>query len=591
MPPRTEALCAENISFLERALESCTIDCHPPTKTSFLPTRLLDLGTDPASQPRLIITADSIDIAALNPTEPLRYAALSYCWGNREDAFTQTKTEPWNLHERLRAIPTRDMSAVMQDTIAVCRALSVRYLWIDALCIIQDLVDPSDWQRESGRVGEVYQYAYFTICAVSTSSCHQSFLARSQHTFDFSFQSSLYPPARGRYTLHYTGPCEGLPTYDPLSSDLRDSSWDKRGWVFQERELSARKLMFGQHMVHFRCDQNQMSENGEYDAAEWSIGTLRAKQTREQTYECFRSMASVYASRQLSYESDRLPALAGLVKRMFELVGGGKYLAGLWMEDLHLGLLWTSDQNKQGITERLKSLHASSGSGPPSWSWVSQPAHGYNLPYCDDLWSDRHLRPEYTEIDGCATLKGAGLNPFGEVESGTIRFCSKVLPLPADLVLLRRPDGLYFIRKASRRGAVVAYCYLDWVETSLNLPERLSMLLLSSWCNQKNEEDEKNDGEDSGEDEDVAEKEDEGDVGQGRSLEGEMDSANIGSEDGDFCVLCNNEAHNRHARGLILYPAERIGKYYRVGVFVSRAGKAGGTQLFKDLENQCISII
>jgi hypothetical protein len=51
----------------------------------------------------------------------------------------------------------------------------------------------------------VYEHAYFTICVLSAPNCHKRFLNRSQHTFDFSFQSSLYPAARGTYSLHFTG--------------------------------------------------------------------------------------------------------------------------------------------------------------------------------------------------------------------------------------------------------------------------------------------------------------------------------------------------------------------------------------------------
>jgi hypothetical protein len=273
--PRTETLCPENIEFLKGALEDCTADCHPPATAVFFPTRLLDLGTDATSHPRLIITADSIRLGELSPVEPIRYAAVSYCWGDEADAATQTKTEPSNLQERLRGIPTRDMSAVLQDSITVCRALSVRYLWIDAVCIIQDPADTSDWEEESERVGQVYQHAYFTICAVSTGSCHESFLARSRHTFDLDFRSSLYPAAaQGGYALEFTGLSNwSTLDYDPLAIDLLDSPWNLRGWVFQERELSARKLLFGRHMVHFECGERQESENMELD---WLAGPGRS---------------------------------------------------------------------------------------------------------------------------------------------------------------------------------------------------------------------------------------------------------------------------------------------------------------------------
>lgn len=619
-PPRRESLCPENVSFLKKVLETCTSDCHPPANTPYLPTRLLDLGTDPASHPRLIITADSLGSEAQNPAEPIRYAALSYCWGSRADATAQTKTEPSNLHERLRAIPTHDMSAVMQDAVKVCRALSVRYLWIDALCIIQDPADPSDWERESERVGKVYQHAYFTICAVSTPSCHYSFLARSQHTFDLDFQSSLYPPARGTYTLVCcTGLAWGEEGYDPLSIDFRHSAWYERGWVFQEDNLSARKLLFGQHMVHFVCGRMEVSENDEncWSAIDdWSAAAV-AKLGREELFRQFSNTAGSYGGRMLSYESDRLPALSGLARHVYDATGA-KYLAGLWKEDLHRGLLWYGQNDiSHSLVQHLDAIRASAGSGPPSWSWVSQPGYFDHGLHSSRDSSDRHsVRPEYGSINGWTVLSGAQLNPFGQVKSGTIRIQGKVSSVPADFVLLsRRVFPRVDIWKVYHDRVVVAYCHLDWdVGSPKQEPGRLEMLLLASSCSaqdvldfhggdgdkpESEEEDEEGDGDVS---EDGDEHEHEGDPNPASPLEAEINnSARIPADGGilpgsarpllDPGGLHDNEKSNRNAWGLIIHPAQKPGEYYRVGVFVSPAGKASGTRFFKAAKERSIDII
>ncbi len=579
--------------------------------TSFFPTRLLDIGIDATTDPRLIISADLLSITS---GTSIQYAAVSYCWGNTADALAQTKTTPANLHERLRAIPIFEMSTIMQDSVAVCRALSIRYLWIDALCIIQDPADPSDWERESERVGQVYQHAYFTICAMSPPSCHQSFLARSQHTFHLDFQSSLYSPARGQYTLHFAGLCSGVPVYDSMLIDFYNSAWNNRGWVYQEQELSLRKLLFGQHMVHFECSRRQASENGEifteYGGIDWGRWT---NLTREQVYRGFREAIRKYSSRSLSYESDRLPALAGVAKRVFECTGS-KYLAGLWMEDLHVALLWVAKGpgTRQSLAERLDLLRASRGSSAPSWSWVSHPGYiEHSLFAClRGLGTDSHLRPEYASIDGWTALKGAGLNQFGEVKSGTIRVRGKVLPMTTDFVLEGDSNQRLTICRESDRGAVVAYCCLDWMESAVDFPGRLGMLLLSSGCNMS-EDDEADEGQDKenggqdedtqeaqggkSEDEDAAENddEDEGDARQRRGSQSGMHSPtpDTASEDGETCAFCNDEKHNRHALGVIVHPAETTGEYYRVGVFESRANHAGGVQLFNGAEDVWIEIV
>jgi hypothetical protein len=464
------------------------------------------------------------------------------------------------------------MSAVIQDAVRVCRALSIRYLWIDALCIIQDPIDPSDWERESGMVGKVYQSAYFTICTLSAANCHQSFLDRSQHTFDFQFQSSLYPPARGTYTLHSAGLARVTiaDIHDNLLSDYVNSSWHERGWVFQEEKFSERKILFGKLMVYFECSQHQLSENGEpimTTGKAWSV-TRFANLNPDHVYSTFGEELQIYSNRHLSCESDRLPALAGLAQFVSSTTGG-QYLAGLWKEDLHRGLLWNTQQ-KQSLADLLGSLRSSR---PPSWSWVSRVGYfEFGLPYAN-FWRIRY-RPEYSDIDAWTILGGAQLSQFGEVESGTIRIRSKVRAMPGNLVLLPERTWVIRIRAVDCDGAVVAYCVLDWADTSPTLERGgLEMLLLSSSCRCEAdrlapqftdgwEDDEEDDQEDEEDEQDEEDEEDEqGHQGE-TSLEvpsqAEMDNTdtrwedtimaqNSSSDTSNGCVFCDSPDHNRYA--------------------------------------------
>jgi hypothetical protein len=147
----------------------------------------------------------------------------------------------------------------------------------------------------------VFQHAYFTICAMYTSNCHQSFLARPQYTFDLDFESSLYPPARATYTLVYTNL-----EYDHLFVDRELSTWQAHGWVFQKDNLSSKKLLFGQLMVHFECGVLEVSENAEISPStvdDWSAAAV-AELSREKLYRQFTESTKFYADRELSYESD-----------------------------------------------------------------------------------------------------------------------------------------------------------------------------------------------------------------------------------------------------------------------------------------------
>ena len=61
----------------------------------------------------------------------------------------------------------------------------------------------------------------------------------------------------------------------------------------------------------------------------------------------------------MSHESDMLPAISTIAGQIRGATGY-TYLAGLWQEDLHTGLLWYADGPK--ATPRIWRA--------PSWSWA-----------------------------------------------------------------------------------------------------------------------------------------------------------------------------------------------------------------------------
>ena len=88
-----------------------------------LPTRVLDVSAANAG-PRLLVTGGV----------PGRYVALSYCWGR--DASLTLKHA--NFEQFKVGIALSNFPRTLRDAVVVTRAMGLRYLWIDAVCIIQD---------------------------------------------------------------------------------------------------------------------------------------------------------------------------------------------------------------------------------------------------------------------------------------------------------------------------------------------------------------------------------------------------------------------------------------------------------------------
>jgi hypothetical protein len=89
----------------------------------------------------------------------------------------------------------------------------------------------------------------------------------------------------------------------------------------------------------------------------------------QQSAEClvkWRNAVSLNSSADLTYQSDKLIAIAGVAKHIFSLWPDSttEYLAGLWSYDLIISLLW-SIREPIDTSLRLENYRA------PSWSWAA----------------------------------------------------------------------------------------------------------------------------------------------------------------------------------------------------------------------------
>ncbi|XP_014550168.1 hypothetical protein COCVIDRAFT_66199, partial [Bipolaris victoriae FI3] len=103
---------------------------------------------------------NTIKIIEPNQNERLKYAALSYCWGH-PDVCKPNKTTKTNKTSREEKICLSELTRTLRDAIELVRKLEINYIWIDALCIIQDCNE--DWVKESKRMLLYYGNAYVTI--------------------------------------------------------------------------------------------------------------------------------------------------------------------------------------------------------------------------------------------------------------------------------------------------------------------------------------------------------------------------------------------------------------------------------------------
>lgn len=222
------------------------VRCSKPNFT-FNPTRLVEISN--------VGNTYNLRLRDMGRSDGVPYAALSYCWGGDQ----QIKLLRSLIPERQVSMPWEGLSKTIQDAIIVCARLSIRYLWVDALCIIQD--DVQDKFREIPKMARIYSNAIFTIAASSAGSAQDGFL-QDRMKGDDRIQAFNLPYVCGKGIL-------GSVTLARVEE--KDEPLDQRGWALQERILSPRTLEFGTRQTRWIC---QNFPNGPKDGwREWPENT------------------------------------------------------------------------------------------------------------------------------------------------------------------------------------------------------------------------------------------------------------------------------------------------------------------------------
>lgn len=630
-----EPLAPDNVGWIRSMLDDWDEDPEAQSVQGFVPSRLVYVGADEQTDPpRLVLTEGLAD--------PLpQYAALSYCWGPEHDAARQLTTTTATLGSHLQRLPRDSLTPVLHDTLVVCRALSIPFIWIDAVCIVQD--DAADWSRESEVMGYIYYHSYLTICPLASSTCLQGFLGPRPAGIDIPFQSRRHAEIAGCITLveYYNDkdiPSQqttrrARPGFDldsPLWMDRALSRWETRGWTFQEDYLSSRSLYFGRNVVHIACPKSSMSETGFlelgtgvagpmkglFDIAVNTAGPIalsgkRPASTCPPDMDAFVAggpaetaifiwgMLSAISRREFTKAQDFLPAIAGMAKA-YNQIHNDVYLAGLWERCLHLQLLWAMPQPPSGTLEStLESLQRDGTAGrpyiSPSWSWarVALERHfeflvssHYTVPGTEENTEKQfiqvgyglsHLRREFALLSHRVDLNEP--SQYGSIRHASLRIRGRMLSLPA-ATLHPNIDGrppLAYF--ADRLGTLE----LDWqtdTETSLSSPS-LRLLFTTSCCQATSNEILRF----------IANPAEDHDSGLADRLirqDGERPGTTV--KETTICLSCRDEDQPRNAMGLVIHPAGSPDTYFRVGVFVF-FGHTGGIRMFDGAPENEIELV
>lgn len=387
---------------LRKLLQDCELQhsrCQPSGSRP-LPTRLL----------RLAKNGQSVQLHLSLPGQGGRYAALSYCWGGPQANRL--------LRSNLQSLCVNPIDCIrlpntLQDAIAVCRSLHLKYLWVDALCIIQD--DEADKAREISRMCSIYENSYVTVVAATAPSVNDGFLKPAVRT------NKTYPSCPIHLTLHHGGKgMEYALTFTPKHTHRTgDFAINKRGWTYQESFIPPRLLVFGDHEPFLRCRTVDFAPTAQTAIDYWDRDIVPRRDLRssieghhpDEFRSVWRRIVEDYSKRQFSFEEDRPLALKGM-EDFLEKRANGKCYFGMW-SSMGVGcLLWTAEPQQQQNSPR--------SAGLPTWSWLSTPNQVSRV--FPETW-EKHPSDAVVEFSECQPSRLTVECPvisYDEIEDGDI---------------------------------------------------------------------------------------------------------------------------------------------------------------------------
>jgi Heterokaryon incompatibility protein (HET)/Tetratricopeptide repeat len=344
---------------------------------------------------------DVVQECLVTATSFEKYFALSYVWGDVE--MSKTLRSNYNERQQHWALSATSLPKTVKDAMKLVRSLGERFLWVDAICIVQD--DEEQMAMHIPNMDIVYGKAFATIVALHGDDADAGLPGVTPGT-RAPQQIEIITVSNKSLDLDHDPQCEkneiiGLvATPRPLHLALEVSKWNSRGWILQERLLSLRCLYFSPDAVYFQCSRETLSEGGtneefkahifdeigledqnilrnaNHDNPFTDLHSMYDVSPHERlckAFQTYKKLIETYSRRNFSFKSDIINAFTGMFAVMDEHFQDSTF-HGIPAAIFSHALLWTPAARLARRGAQLPLMSAMSMGQPdpkfPSWSWV-----------------------------------------------------------------------------------------------------------------------------------------------------------------------------------------------------------------------------
>ncbi|KAK5265950.1 hypothetical protein LTR96_008851 [Exophiala xenobiotica] len=398
------------------------------------------------------------------------YVTMSHCWGTR--TAMPAKLLRKTVKDFKNGLPISSLPRKFRDAVEIAKWMKVEYLWVDALCIIQD--DMEDWLLQSSNMGDIYAGSFCNIAATSSDPDKGCFTERLISIVEPHSMSD--PRSQTESDSHVIG-------YDDFwCNSLLDTTLHTRAWALQERLLSPRTIYFGQEQMFWECrcemaceaypkgipkpfrnqrmrswrqsDQvldpanrkpQQVSLLKRVQGWIWPRNSVSNERPPHWAYNIWSRTIERYMECDLTFDRDKLVAISGIAQKVAQ-VTGESYLAGHWDNPLLAqSLLWYVPSRRQANSKPSvrPSAEGVSSYRAPSWSWASVDAQvTWN-------WPAEYGETLINIIE--TTVEETGNVQFGAISGARMEIEGRVSPIEIGIVSRDNDDlvvenGRYALR-------------------------------------------------------------------------------------------------------------------------------------------------
>ncbi|KAI1179265.1 HET-domain-containing protein [Nemania sp. FL0916] len=372
-----------DVRWLQRWIEICKTDHGTACERADISANSIQRVRFVDVKQRCVVTLEDARLTNF------QYIALSYVWGGPQKLKLQNANKSQLAKPGILASGT--LPQTIEDAILLTGILEFQYLWIDALCIVQD--DDSDKKIQIEAMSQIYGFAFLTIVAASASSVEGGLPGLRPGSRSVNQEELVViPPTENRSRGDTQPGLSLMTTLNPLANSnehhLERTPWNKRGWTMQERVLSRRALVFLQEQVYWVCREATFCEESylenkmlQFHRFHEAATELTLRRSFRNFYEpdddqlrfwrTYQTLVANYTRRAFTYQGDAFDGFLSVLHGLSAL-SGDDFVWGLPRSHFEQGLLWSSfdtlRRRKELSTLPMTSLEIKVPF--PSWSWM-----------------------------------------------------------------------------------------------------------------------------------------------------------------------------------------------------------------------------